>query len=120
MRGHDKWHSRLIVSGPGFTGLVDPCAEPAGVAAWLNMAARGALGLDDERGIDVALQTFGSQVRERFQWGWIVGVVLIALLGMTVFFGSWYQIDRKSVGKGKGDAAGGRRNRRTKKGAGEA
>ena len=46
----------------------------------------------------MALQTIGSQMRERFQWGWIVGVVVVALFAMTVFFGSWYQIDQGERG----------------------
>ena len=46
----------------------------------------------------MALQTLGSQVRDRFQWGWIAGVVVVALFAMTVFFGSWYQIDQGERG----------------------
>src|SRR6188472_1340661 len=46
----------------------------------------------------MALQNLGSQVRERFQWGWIVGVVVVVLFALTIFFGSWYQIDQGERG----------------------
>jgi regulator of protease activity HflC (stomatin/prohibitin superfamily) len=46
----------------------------------------------------MALQTIGSQMRDRFQWGWLVGVVVVALFGLTLFFGSWYQIDQGERG----------------------
>ena len=46
----------------------------------------------------MALQTIGSQMRERFQWGWIAGVVVVALFALIIFFGSWYQIDQGERG----------------------
>ena len=46
----------------------------------------------------MALQTFGSQLRERFQWGWLAGVVGVVLVALTIFFGSWFQIDQGERG----------------------
>jgi regulator of protease activity HflC (stomatin/prohibitin superfamily) len=49
----------------------------------------------------MALQTqFGSQVRDRFQskLGWLAGVVAVGVVGLTVFFGSWFQIDQGERG----------------------
>jgi len=46
----------------------------------------------------MALQTIGTQMRDRFQWGWLVGVAVVILFGLTIFFGSWYQIDQGERG----------------------
>ena len=49
----------------------------------------------------MALQTqFGSQVREGFQSkiGWFLGVAAVMLFALTIFFGSWYQVDQGERG----------------------
>jgi regulator of protease activity HflC (stomatin/prohibitin superfamily) len=46
----------------------------------------------------MALQSIGAQVRDRFQWGWLVGVAMVILFALTIFFGSWYQIDQGERG----------------------
>lgn len=37
-------------------------------------------------------------MRDRFQWGWLAGVGAVVLVGLTVFFGSWYQVDQGERG----------------------
>ena len=49
----------------------------------------------------MALQTqFGSQAREQIKskLGWLAGVVAVVLVGLTIFFGSWFQIDQGERG----------------------
>lgn len=49
----------------------------------------------------MALQTqFGSQAREQIKSriGWFLGVAAVALFALTIFFGSWYQIDQGERG----------------------
>ena len=49
----------------------------------------------------MAMQSqFGTQVRERFQSkvGWFLGVAAVVLFALTIFFGSWYQIDQGERG----------------------
>jgi regulator of protease activity HflC (stomatin/prohibitin superfamily) len=49
----------------------------------------------------MALQTqFGAQAREQFKSriGWFLGVAAVVLVALTIFFGSWYQIDQGERG----------------------
>jgi regulator of protease activity HflC (stomatin/prohibitin superfamily) len=51
----------------------------------------------------MALQNFGAQaqvMKDRFQsrLGWLFGVFAVIVVGMTVFFGSWFQIDQGERG----------------------
>ncbi len=46
----------------------------------------------------MALQSLGQNMRDRFQWGWLAGVGAVVLVGLTVFFGSWYQVDQGERG----------------------
>jgi regulator of protease activity HflC (stomatin/prohibitin superfamily) len=46
----------------------------------------------------MAMQNFGTQaqaMRDRFQSrvGWLLGVGAVIIVGLTIFFGSWFQID---------------------------
>ena len=43
------------------------------------------------------LQTFGSAVKERFQWGWLVLAAMVLFLAI-LFFGSWFTIDQGERG----------------------
>lgn len=43
------------------------------------------------------LGALGSTVRNRFQWGWLVGLAVV-LAAMVLFFGSWYTIDQGERG----------------------
>ena len=49
----------------------------------------------------MALQTqFGTQAREQIKSriGWLAGVVFVVFAALTIFFGSWYQIDQGERG----------------------
>ena len=49
----------------------------------------------------MALQTqFGSQVRDQVKskLAWLLGVFALVVVGMTIFFGSWFQIDQGERG----------------------
>lgn len=43
------------------------------------------------------LQTIGAKVKDRFQWAWLA-LVLVFLVVVTLFFGSWYTIDQGERG----------------------
>jgi regulator of protease activity HflC (stomatin/prohibitin superfamily) len=51
----------------------------------------------------MAMQNFGTQaqaMRDRFQSrvGWLLGVGAVIIVGLTIFFGSWFQIDQGERG----------------------